>query len=298
MINFIILTNCRGEKLELDLRRPEQSGFLVSSPTGLTPMDSSVTTETFADGLGSYFSRASVAARTITIPMIFYEDNIFGHSVEDLRFELYRLFKPMEKIKIKVETDKRTCEIPGHVEKLSVTVFAQQCEAVMSVVCPDPFFVGMSLEHLEDIKISSKQNIAYPGDIETGFILDILSNVDDYMDGISVCSDSIGRSGDILEHQECSIGTILEPLGISGNILSGDKLVIDTRKHNIGMAFVRNGIEYNGMKLWRPTDLNSTFAFPELYPGKNEIKVINSATREPINGFSYEIHYPLYFMGV
>ena len=56
MIHSFAITNYLGDRIKLDLREPEVSGFLIKSVTGLGPVKATVNTTEVVTNDGSMFN--------------------------------------------------------------------------------------------------------------------------------------------------------------------------------------------------------------------------------------------------
>lgn len=65
MIHSFAITNYLGDRIKLDLREPEVSGFLIKSVTGLGPVKATVNTTEVVTNDGSMFNSARLSQRNI-----------------------------------------------------------------------------------------------------------------------------------------------------------------------------------------------------------------------------------------
>ena len=61
MIHSFAITNYLGDRIKLDLREPEFSGFLIKSVTGLGPVKATVNTTEVVTNDGSMFNSARLS---------------------------------------------------------------------------------------------------------------------------------------------------------------------------------------------------------------------------------------------
>lgn len=140
MIHSVKIVNNIGESIYLDIKKPEETGFLVSGITGLNPpkADISQSNVNFFDG--TVVGNVRVGPRNIVMVIVFYEDNNEKLTIEDLRYKCYRYFPVKGNITFYVTNDNGTYKIKGTVEANEVTIFTKQEGAQISILCPDPYF--------------------------------------------------------------------------------------------------------------------------------------------------------------
>ena len=63
MIHSFAITNYLGDRIKLDLREPEVSGFLIKSVTGLGPVKATVNTTEVVTNDGSMFNSITPCSR-------------------------------------------------------------------------------------------------------------------------------------------------------------------------------------------------------------------------------------------
>lgn len=197
MIKSITVINYLGESLTLDLFRPELSGFIVNSITGLGPEKATVNTTEMATADGSLYNSARVPSRNIVISLRY----MWKATIEEVRLLSYKYFPIKKKLTLIVETDNRISSIEGYVESNEPNIFSKEESADISIVCAFPFFYSakgdgiettvfsgiepvfefpFSNESLEDpllimgqIQNRTYNNVPYHGDVETGIIMTI-----------------------------------------------------------------------------------------------------------------------------
>lgn len=146
MINRVTSINSRGEALVMDLRRPDLSGFLLSSPNGFGPIDSEINTSTNPSGDGYYYTSSFTNYRTITLPILFWEENPNHYDIEALRRIAYKHFPIKGQIALVINSDTsginngRSGMIFGYVQKTEATIFAQSTGITVTLICPNPWF--------------------------------------------------------------------------------------------------------------------------------------------------------------
>ena len=91
MIHSFAITNYLGDRIKLDLREPEVSGFLIKSVTGLGPVKATVNTTEVVTNDGSMFNSARLSQRNIVFQIVFV-DTVYGETIEDVRQKSYKYF--------------------------------------------------------------------------------------------------------------------------------------------------------------------------------------------------------------
>ena len=144
MINAITVVNQAGESLRINLRNPAETGFLISSIDGLGPVKGSLNIAEVVTSDGGQFNSARKSTRNIVIHLYFYEDNVDGLSIEELRRKSYRYFKVKRRVSLLIETDTRNYLTYGYVESNDPDIFSSRESSQISIICPDPYLYGTS----------------------------------------------------------------------------------------------------------------------------------------------------------
>lgn len=197
MIKSITVTNYLGDSIKLELARPELSGFVVESISGLGPGKANINTTEITTNDGSLFNSSRVPNRNIVISLRY----LWRDTIEDTRQLSYKYFPIKKKVKLLIETDNRSAEIEGYVESNEPDIFSKDEGADVSIICPYPFFystedggyqttIFSGVEPMFEFPFSNEslsenlllmgiiQNrtdnvVVYNGDVETGIIITI-----------------------------------------------------------------------------------------------------------------------------
>lgn len=258
MIKSITVTNYLGDSIKLELGRPEKSGFLIESVSGLGPSKANINTTEVSTNDGSLFNSARLNQRNIVFEFIFVE-TINGESIEDVRQKSYKYFPLKKKLDLLIETDNRIVKTTGYVESNEPNIFSSQEGTQISIICPDPHFYSagpdgnnttvfygiepvfefpFSNESLTDplitfsnIHFKTENVITYKGDTEIGITIHI---------------HAIGEAENITIYntgtrEVMRIDTTkLESLTGSG-IVAGDDIIIKTQKGDKSITLIREG---------------------------------------------------------
>ncbi len=258
MIKTVTVTNYLGDSIKLELGRPEKSGFLIKSVSGLGPSKANINTTEVSTNDGSLFNSARLNQRNIVFEFIFVE-SVNRESIEDIRQKSYKYFPLKKNLDLLIETDNRIVKTTGYVESNEPNIFSSQEGSQISIICPDPHlysagpdgnnttvFYGIesvfefpfSNESLTDplivfgnIQNKTENVITYRGDSEIGITIQI---------------HAIGEAGSITIYntgtrESMRIDTVkLEALTGSG-IVAGDDIIIKTQKGDKSITLIRGG---------------------------------------------------------
>lgn len=262
MIYSIAVTNYLGDRIKLELGKPENSGFLIKSITGLGPAKANVNTTEVATNDGSMFNSARLSQKNIVIDMVFVH-SVYGDTIEDMRQKSYKYFPLKKNLELVIETDNRYVRTKGYVESNEPNIFSAQEGTQISIICPDPYFYSagedgnnvtvfysidpyfefpFSNESLTkplllfgEIQMKTEGVITYHGDSEIGVMI--------YIHAIGPASNI-----NIYNTETREVMTIntaeLEMLTGKGIVVSDD-IVINTSKGEKSITLVREGVSYN-----------------------------------------------------
>ena len=136
MLKSVFVTNHHGERYELPLFTPEDSGFLIKNITGFGPVKTSINTSSGALSPGEFFNSSKIEKRNIVIDLDYYPDSGL---IENQRLEGYQIFEVNTPVDIEFITDKNHVITHGWVESHEPTMFSEACGTSISIICPDPF---------------------------------------------------------------------------------------------------------------------------------------------------------------
>lgn len=255
MIKSITVTNYLDDSLVLNLARPEESGFIVESVTGLGPGKANINMTEVATNDGGLFNSSRLPNRNIVISLKY----MWKDSIEDVRQLSYKYFPIKKKLKLLIETDNRLAEIEGYTESDEPNIFSKEEGSTISIVCPNPFFYSAGenginttifygveplfefpfsneslyecLLEMGEIQNQTEKTVVYSGDSEIGITITIhaigeVKNITIYNTGT---------------RENMRIDTDkLKTLTGSG-IVAGDEIVICTVKGNKSITLLRNG---------------------------------------------------------
>lgn len=262
MIYSFAITNYLGDRVKLELGKPEVSGFLIKSVTGLGPVKANVNTTEVVTNDGSMFNSARLSQRNIVFQLAFVE-TVYGETIEDIRQKSYKYFPAKKSVEIVIETDNRYVKIKGYVESNEPDIFSSQEGTQISIICPDPYFYSagedgnnvtdfytidpmfefpFSNESLTDpllifgeIQIKTEGVITYYGDSEIGVVI--------YIHAIGPATNINIYNTEAREVMMINTAK-LEKLTGKG-LVASDDIVINTTKGEKSITLVREGASYN-----------------------------------------------------
>ena len=262
MIHSFAITNYLGDRIKLDLREPEVSGFLIKSITGLGPAKANVNTTEVSTNDGSLFNSARLSQRNIVLDMVFI-NTVYGESIEDLRQKSYKYFPLKKNVELTIETDNRYVKTTGYVESNEPNIFSSQEGTQISVICPDPYFYSagedgnnvtnfysidpmfefpFSNESLDEpllvfgeIQIKTEGVITYHGDSEIGVMI--------YIHAIGPATNINIYNTETREVMKINTEKISSLTG--KGIVASDDIIINTAKGEKSITLIREGVSYN-----------------------------------------------------
>lgn len=272
MIKSFKITNHLGESVLLDLFKPAPSGFAITNVDGLGPVDADINTTDYAALDGAYFNSSRIGTRNIVMTIRLLENP----TIEESRHSVYRYFPVKKRIRFEVETDTRKSYTYGYVESSIPTIFSNEEEVEISIICPDPFFydtngsivdfssVEAQFEFpfenvgtdpmlvLGDIVRSSQRPVLYYGEYDTGVTIRI--KFSGAVTGLAIYN---ANTDELMRINES---------GISGGFQNKDELEISTIGGQKYVRLYREGVTINAINA---VDISSDW--PRLQPGDNLI---------------------------
>lgn len=262
MIYSIVVTNYLGDRIKLELGKPDVSGFLIKSITGLGPAKANVNTTEVSTSDGSLFNSARLSQRNIVLDMVFI-NTVYGESIEDLRQKSYKYFPLKKSVELTIETDNRYVKTTGYVESNEPNIFSSQEGTQISIICPDPYFYSagedgnnvtnfysidpmfefpFSNESLDEpllvfgeIHIKTEGVITYHGDSEIGVMI--------YIHAIGPATNINIYNTETREVMRINTEKISSLTG--KGIVASDDIVINTAKGEKSITLIREGVSYN-----------------------------------------------------
>lgn len=255
MIRAITVTNYLGDSIRLELARPELSGFIVHSVTGLGPGKANINMTEVATNDGALFNSSRIPSRNIVISLKY----MWNDSIEDVRQLSYKYFPLKKSCTLLIETDNRQAEISGYVESNDPLFFSHDEGSDISIVCPNPLFysagpnginttIFYGVEPLFEFPFSNES--LYECLLEMGAIKNqteqvVVYNGDSEI-GVTITIHAIGEASMITIYNTGTREVMridtdkLEKFTGSG-IVAGDEIIISTIKGNKSISLLRSG---------------------------------------------------------
>ena len=278
MIKRITVTTYLGDSIELELTRPEKSGFYVKSVDGLGPGKSDINITEISSGDGGTFNSSRLTTRNIVLSLGF----LWKDTIEDIRQLSYKYFPIKRKVTLKIETDNRILETEGYVESNEPNIFSKQEETDISIICPNPYFYSVDEDGLNttlfsgvepmfefpfcnnsltenllvmgSIENRTEQNIIYEGDVEIGVVITI--HAIGSASGVTIYNVST-------REQMKLDSTKLQQI-TGSDIKNGDDIIISTVQGDKRITLTRDGVTTNILNC-----LDKTSSWFELSKGDN-----------------------------
>lgn len=260
MIKSITVTNYLGESIKLDLARPELSGFVVRSITGIGPGTSTINVTEIPTGDGGKFNSARLSSRNIVISLGF----LWQNSIEEVRHKSYKYFPIKKKLTLLFETDERSAEIEGYVESNEPDIFNKDSGTDISIICPDPNFYSAGPDGVTVTAFSSVRpmfEFPFSNESVTENLLEIgMINIypeekdviyeGDVEVGMNIRIHAVGAAEKITiynarTHETMYIDTDKLESSIGSGIIDGDDIIICTIKGQKSIKLVRDGNTFN-----------------------------------------------------
>ncbi len=259
MIRSFTVTNYLGDSLTIDLAKPEESGFVVKSITGLGPGSATINTTEVSTNDGGLFNSSRLSTRNIVISLQF----LWKDTIEEVRQLSYKYFPIKKKCTLLFELDNRTAEIDGYVETNDPAIFSKGEGSDISIICPYPYFYSAgengktttvfsgieaafefpfcndSLEEdlleMGTIENDTEKVIVYEGDAEIG---------------VTITIHAVGEAENITIYntgtrQLMTIDTDKLETYTGSGIIYGDDIIICTLKGQKSITLVRDGVSTN-----------------------------------------------------
>lgn len=262
MIYSLAVTNYLGDRIKLELGKPEYTGFLIKSISGLGPVKANVNTTEVATNDGSMFNSARLSQRNIVIQLAFMH-SIYGEDIEEVRQKSYKYFPIKKNVELIIETDNRYVRTTGYVESNEPDIFSKEEGSQISIICPDPYFYSASedgnnvtdfysidpmfefpfsnesltesLIVFGEIQIKTEGVITYHGDSEIGVMI--------YIHAIGPAERINIYNTETREVMTIDTEKIQKLTG--KGIVASDDIIINTLKGEKSITLVRAGVSYN-----------------------------------------------------
>lgn len=299
MINSIKVTTGSGLTETLELRRPELSGLLIRSVSGVGPGVVDIKSTDYASLPGAIYSGNRKPSRNIVIDLV----AMWKTTVEECRHTVERLFKIGDDIKLTFYTETRSCYITGVVESNEPDIFNSDgldgipCQ--ISIICYDPRFFDV-----DDTVLVSKtaylSGVSFPLTIPPTTPMGILDSDNKFNITYTGTEDEgftflfkVKQNITSLQIINYSTGKYMYIAGASPILTNGDELTINTRIGEKSIMALRDNRNYNYLTYF---DIYSS-EWLELRPGLNSF-VIKTNGIDSSSAFNIRVSYTKAYWGI
>lgn len=281
MIKSIAVKNYLNESINIELTRPDKTGFIIRNIEGLGPTKANINTTEVSLNDGSIYNSSRLDNRNITFDLLFYQTD--KESIEDIRQKSYKYFPIKKKITLTVETDNNTLVAEGYVESNEPEIFSDAEGTNISIICPDPymyesetdFTVFSGIEPLFEFPFEN-ESLNEPL-LEMGMLQIRTENTVFYEGygevGVSIYIHAMGEATNLTivnvnTREKLIINTDKLEQMTGSAIVAGDNIVIHTHKGNKSITLLRDGVTTNilncrekGSKWFTLTKGDNIFAY-------------------------------------
>lgn len=276
-------TNSKNESLSIG----ENVAFSLVDLAGIHPPKANINVRSIAGFDGSTFVSSTVNPRNILLTLQ------LNGNVEEGRQQLYDIFKIKQKGILTYTSERIEAQIEAYVEALEIPPMSWPIKAMISLLCPQPFF-----EALQEIRI----DISF---IEYALAFPLTLNASGIRWGILHPSEAINifNAGDIaigMKIRYTANGVVVNPklmntqtlayIELQTTLVAGDAVVITTEVGKKRIERTRNGETSN---LFNALAIGSTFL--QLEEGDN---VLYATSQSGSSALFSEITYRPKYSGV
>lgn len=255
----LIAQNKYGEQLELT----HNEAYVITDIDGIDPPDAVINTTRNANADGSVYNSSYVDNRTITITLA------INGPAEANRIQLYQFFKAKYPVRLYYKNATRDVYIDGYVQNISIDFFNKKQIAQITIICPNPFFNGVSDSITEFGTVEGLFTFPFnigdpPGAIEFSRIL--LNEETNVINGGDIDSGALielRAMGEVVTPGIYNVET-RETFIINVTMQEGDLITINTKKKEKSVTLLRDGVTTNLIG-----SLASGSSWLQLEPGDN-----------------------------
>jgi|GEM_PF-2266010 len=260
----------------------DYDAFQILNIEGLDPVKATVNTTSLASVDGESLTGETVPTRNIVLTIRTNPDWNTNFQ-EGLRKQLFDYFTPKNTVRLVFSTDEfDDVEIYGVVEGVDANPFTQEPQFVISIICPDPYFVKVTPTVITGSVVSPEswptEDIGIDGQVPVGFKLKTISPSED--PGFHILGTLIVQVGD----PSISTFRLDDQTDASPDFMM---FVMDSRPLHkyIRLVNLTSGIFKNVLN-----GLEETSVWPLLQPGSNHFAVMAEGSGA-IVGFGWELTY-------
>ena len=187
MLNSVSVSGVSGVgTLILRLVDDPANGLFLKNIDGLNPVRAELATSEYARYDGQYYHGSRLGMRNIVFTIALRPD-FSTSSVKDLRDLLYKYFTPGgPKLNFTFHTDGSfpNYHISGYAEAFETSLFSADPEVQISVICPDPEFLGPNKS--VNLSLNTETTIDYQGHRIGGLFFSIANGQQIASNGFSI----------------------------------------------------------------------------------------------------------------
>lgn len=142
MFKVFKLINKHGDILDLC----NNDRYIMFNVTGLNPVQGELVQNTLSFFDGVTIGGKRLNPRTIAIHIKFKQP------VGENRAKLYEFMQTGDEIELHIQKEREEVKISGIVEMLESEIFEANCNAMISIFCPDPYFYALSETKVEFVE--------------------------------------------------------------------------------------------------------------------------------------------------
>lgn len=265
MITKIEVTNSQGNTMTLDFT-DASSGIYVTEADGLGPVKASIVTSPLGTMDGVQYQSSRREARNIVFKIGLAPDFV-TKTPFSLRSQLYDYFSPEEPVHMVIYSSAPTVYIDGRVESCDPDIFSQEPAMVVSVICFEPDFIGLSTISVTGSTVAdtTETPITYVGSSRVGLVFTL--NVNRSLSSFTIYN----RQPD----------NTIQAFDFAASLVSGDILTVDTRPGYRKAIRTRSGVGSSVLY-----GVSPQAKWTELVKGANNIRVYAAGAAIP-----YQIDY-------
>lgn len=185
ILTRVEISNVRGQTLALPLQ-DSSGGYLVKTIDGLDPVKATLVSSTQALVDGAQPQSSSLPTRNITA-QIELKPNWATNDVRSLRSAMYKVMMPKDVVTAKFFFDDVIfAQTVATVESLENSMFTQDPEMDLSLICYDPSFYATAAQTFSGNTVANTttSTITYDGTVDAGAIFTL--NVNAAMTGVTL----------------------------------------------------------------------------------------------------------------
>lgn len=246
-------------------------GYVLKSVDGLDPVKATIVTSSYATRDGVEYETAHRDIRNLIVHLGL-EPDYAATTVPALRNALNKWFMTKRQVELRFYEDSGLItSVMGRVESNVAPRFTSDPGSDISIICPNPDFLGMTNELISGNTVAdgTESTINYIGTVETGFLFTL--NVNRTISGFSIYL----RGEDNIQYE----------LDFAASLIAGDVVQISTTPGNKFAILTRAGVTTSLLYGVSPSS-----PFVVLEPGVNKIRVLVSGAAIPYT-IGYTDHY-------